>query len=347
VWLIEKNSFRVWYLGIQAIAGVATQLDLSSLFKLGGSLAGMLTWTVAGETVTQQYAVFVSTEGEIVIYSGYDPANSATWALSGQARIGAPIGGRFWTKVGTDIALICADGFVPLSQVLQLDRKNNADAISNRIVNAASAATSLYGSNFGWQIVLYPTGNKLIVNVPLIEDGTAMQYVMNTITGAWCSYSAINANCWEATQSAVYFGGAGAVYQGLYGHDDDGKSIYGTIKPAFSYFGSPGRVKRFTQIKPVIVGAGAPGVLVDLTVDFADPVPTSTPTLSISSGLAHWNSTPWNSVRWTPVSQVLSRWQTVNGCGEAAAARIMANVKGAPFAIEAITYAFEVGGLFG
>jgi hypothetical protein len=87
IWLVEKNSFRVWYLGLQSIAGAATSLDLSSLFRLGGALAGMLTWTVAGETVTQQYAVFISTQGEVVIFSGYDPANSATWALAGSARM--------------------------------------------------------------------------------------------------------------------------------------------------------------------------------------------------------------------------------------------------------------------
>jgi hypothetical protein len=47
IWMVEKNSFRVWYLPLQSIGGAATSLDLSSLFRLGGSLAGMLTWTVA------------------------------------------------------------------------------------------------------------------------------------------------------------------------------------------------------------------------------------------------------------------------------------------------------------
>jgi hypothetical protein len=46
IWMVEKNSFRVWYLPLQSIGGAATALDLSSLFRLGGSLAGMLTWTV-------------------------------------------------------------------------------------------------------------------------------------------------------------------------------------------------------------------------------------------------------------------------------------------------------------
>lgn len=351
VWLVEKNSFKVWYLGIQSIAGAATSLDLSSLFKLGGNLAGMLTWTVAGQTVTQQYAVFVSTQGECVIYSGYDPANASTWALVGTARIGSPIGNRFWTRVGTDVVLITTDGFIPLSEALQLDRKSNADAVSNRIVNAAGAAVESYGHNFGWQVVLHPGGNKLIVNVPLSENAQAMQYVMNTITGAWCSYGAyglspLNANCWEATQTGIFFGGSGAVYQAETGFNDDGKSIYGTMKPAFNYFGAPGLNKRFTQIKPVILGAGNPAIQIDLTIDFANPEATTTPTLSAVSDLPKWGITLWNTTRWVPVPKVISNWQAVSGIGIAAAARMTVNVKGAPFAFEAITYAYEVGGLF-
>jgi hypothetical protein len=346
IWFVEKNSFRVWYLALQSIAGAATSLDLSSLFKLGGSLAGMVTWTVAGQTVTQQYAVFVSTQGEVVIFSGYDPASASTWAQVGTARIGQPVGNRFWTKLGTDVVMITADGFVPLSEVLQLDRKSNADAISNRIVNAANAAVQSYSSNFGWQVSLYPIGNKLFVNVPLIEGSKSIQYVMNTITGSWCSYSGLNANCWEATQSAIYFGGNGTVYQAEYGYDDNGTSIYGTMKPAFNYFGAPGLIKRFTQVKPVILGAGSPAIQIDLTVDFADPDPTSTPRLSAVSSLPQWGVTPWNTTRWVPIPQVISNWQAVSGMGIAAAARMMVNVKGAPFAFEAITYAYEVGGLF-
>ena len=59
-----------------------------------------------------------------------------------------------------------------------------------------------------------------------------------------------------------------------------------------------------------------------------------------------WNSTPWNSARWVPITQVISHWQAAPGIGIAAAARMMVNVKGSPLAFEALTYAFEVGGLF-
>jgi hypothetical protein len=52
LWFVEKNSFRVWYLPINSIAGVASSIDFSSLYILGGSLQGMVVWTVASELGT-------------------------------------------------------------------------------------------------------------------------------------------------------------------------------------------------------------------------------------------------------------------------------------------------------
>jgi hypothetical protein len=346
VWLVEKNSFRVWYLPLQSIGGAATSLDLSSLFRLGGSLAGMITWTVAGSQATNQYAVFVSTEGEVIIYEGYDPSNAATWALVGQARVGRPIGGRFWTRVGTDVVLISADGFVPLSQVLQLDRNNNADAVSNKIDNAARTSIAAYGANFGWQVTLYPAGNKLFVNVPTTEDSVSFQYVMNTITGAWCRYVNINALVWETVQDALYFGAPdGTVYQAEYGNDDNGNSIYGIVRPAYSYFGDRVRKKFFRQVRPTLIGAGIAVVVIDLTTDFDLTDPAASPQLSIQPNLPTWDVSPWDTTSWQPGRNAVSQWQWVGGMGFAGSARLQVNCRGFSVSLESMAYTFEVGGV--
>jgi hypothetical protein len=85
---------------------------------------------------------------------------------------------------------------------------------------------------FGWCAMLYPTGNKLFINVPTAENTTSYQFVMNTITGAWCRYLGWNANVFETVQDSLYFGGNnGTVYQAEYGTDDDGASISGQMIP--------------------------------------------------------------------------------------------------------------------
>jgi hypothetical protein len=343
LWLVEKNSFRVWYLPLNSIGGAATSLDLSSLFRLGGSLAGMLTWTRVSMFGTQQYAVFVSTEGEVIMYSGYDPANASTWSLVGQARIGRPIGGRFWTRFGSEVVLISVDGFVPLSQVLQLDRSDDKTALSNKIDSAARLAVQGNPNTFGWQAMLYPLTNKLIVNVPTAENQTSYQFVMNTITGAWCRYTGWNANVFETVQDSLYYGGNdGTIYQAEYGTDDNGTSISGTMIPAFNYFGQKVRKKRFIQLRPTIIGVPGANVLLDLVTDLNVTTAIRAPSLSQASGLPLWDLSAWDTSRWSPSRYAMSSWQGVSGIGFAATCRLQVNCKGFSPSIENIAYVYEM-----
>ncbi len=342
IWLVEKNTFNVWYLALQSIGGAATKLDLSSLFRLGGSLAGMITWTIASTTLTQQFAVFVSTEGEVIMYQGYDPASAATWALAGQARVGRPIGGRFWTRFGSEVVLITVDGFVPLSKVLMLDRSSNFEAVSNKIDSAARLSIATSPNMFGWQAMLYPTGNKLFINVPTTENSTAYQFVMNTITGAWCRYLGWNANVFETVQDSLYFGGnGGIVYQAEYGTDDDGAAIAGQMIPAFNYFGERVRRKRFSQVRPTIIGLKDANVLLELVTDLNVGTSARSPSLSTASGLPLWDVSAWDVTRWAPSRYAISNWQMVSGIAFAASVRLQVTCKGFSPSIENIAYVYE------
>lgn len=346
VWLVEKNSFRVWYLPLQSIGGTATVIDLSSLFRLGGSLAGMLTWTLPSTQSTQQFAVFISTEGEVAIYEGYDPASADTWALAGMARIGRPIGGRFWTRFGTEVVLITVDGFVPLSKMLMVDRSNNRDALSNKIDSAARLAIAGNPSTFGWCAMLYPTGNKLFINVPTAENQTSYQFVMNTITGAWCRYKGWNANVFETVQDSLYFGGNdGTIYQAESGTDDNGATITGTMVPAFNYFGERVRQKRFSQIRPTIIGTNGVNVLIDIVTDLNVPAAVRAPPTSVEAGLPRWDVSAWDISPWSPSNYAMSQWMGVSGMGFAATARVQVSCIGVTPKLENIAYLYELGGL--
>lgn len=346
VWLVEKNSFRVWYLPLQSIGGAATSIDLSSLFRLGGSLAGMLTWTLPSTQQTQQFAVFISTEGEVAIYEGYDPANASTWALAGMARIGRPIGGRFWTRFGTEVVLITVDGFVPLSKMLMVDRSSNKDALSNKIDAAARLAIAGNPATFGWCAMLYPTGNKLFINVPTAENTTSYQFVMNTITGAWCRYFGWNANVFETVQDSLYFGGNdGTIYQGEYGTDDSGGAITGTMIPAFNYFGERVRRKRFSQIRPTIIGTNGVNVLLDMVTDLNVPAALRSAPTSNEPGLPRWDVSAWDTSPWSPSNYAISQWMGVSGMGFAASTRVQVSCIGVTPKIENIAYVYEPGGI--
>src|SRR5690606_10246856 len=65
LWFAEKDTFNVWYLDAQAISGTPTKLWLGALFKLGGSLSNIVTWSADSGSLLADFIAFVSTEGEV------------------------------------------------------------------------------------------------------------------------------------------------------------------------------------------------------------------------------------------------------------------------------------------
>lgn len=348
VWLIEKNSTKAWYLPLNSIAGAATSFDLGSLFRLGGTLMGMVTWTVNDTNGMNDYAVFVSSEGEVAVYQGYDPAFASTFSLVGTFRIGRPIGRRFYCKDGSDIILITADGVVPLSKALLTDRSQLRVALSDKIVKLISNDVMSYSANYGWQVLLYPIGSKLIINVPQTESSRSYQYVMNTIHGAWCTFgktfSPWNAACFELFNDGVYYGTNGAVFLCDSGSTDDDAAITADAKPAFSYFKRKGQEKYFTMARPIFQLDGSITAAIDLNVDFEDRFPTSTPTVASGSSGATWDLAPWDTSSWGGTNAIEKDWQTVNGIGYAAALRVLISSE-IPVGWQSTDYVFQLGGI--
>jgi hypothetical protein len=351
VFLIQANSFNVWYLPISSIAGAAASLDLSPLFKLGGYLMAMATWTIDNASGVNEFAVFISSEGEVVVYNGTDPSVAGNWVLGAAFRMGRPVGRRCFVKVGSDVIVICADGFFPLSKALLTDRSQQEDAISNKIVNLVNTDVQLYGGNFGWEAVLYPIGNKLIINVPQSQNTTQYQYVMNTITSAWCRFTNWNANCFALLGDSLYFGsnlGSGAnsafVAQCDTGNSDAGAYIFGEAKTAFRYFGAPGRQKQILMVRPIFSTAGNMSMAIGMDMDFSDSYPTGTPTFSGNGGTP-WDTKLWNTFMWSDAPSVKKDWVTVNGVGDSGALHLRCVNNQSSMTWQAVEYLYQLGGV--
>jgi hypothetical protein len=345
-WYIENNTMNVWYATINGFQGALTMLPLGNVFKMGGYLMQMSTWTIDNASGINDYSAFITSEGEVAIYQGYDPSTVATWSLVGTFRIGRPIGRRCICKFGSDVLVICTDGLNPLSKLLLTDRTQPDALLTNKIINAINADAAAYGTNFGWQCIEHPLGNKLILNVPEVTDTTAHQWVMNTVStsNAWCRFKNWNANCWEVQQDSLYFGGAGTVYLADVGLSDSGSAITVDGKPAFSYFDSM-TLKQFKMVRPIlrasIILNSTP---ITLNLDFGDVTNTSP---AFNLGLtAPWNMSPWNITPWggnQPSIQVLN-WIGVTGIGYAASGRLTFTANNVGVQWQAIDYMYEEGG---
>jgi len=152
VFLIENNSFNAWYLPVASIGGAATKLDLSGLFKLGGYLMTMVNWTIDNSAGIDDYAAFITSEGEVAIYSGIDPSSSTDWLLEGTFRMGSPIGRRCAIKVGADVVVLTVDGAFPLSKSMLTDRTQLGLSLTDKISPLINQDIRNYKDNFGWDI---------------------------------------------------------------------------------------------------------------------------------------------------------------------------------------------------
>jgi len=338
MFLVEKNTANVWYLPLNAIYGAASKLDFSSLLNFGGNILAMTTWTVDNTAGMQEYAVFISSIGEVLVYSGSDPAVAANWTLSNRFNIGRPAGYRCYERVGSDVVIMGADGLFPLSKALVTDRAQTQYAVTDKIVTSISNDFQVYGNNFGWQVLLYPIGSKLIINVP--NGIGSYQYVMNTITGAWCRFTGWTASCFARMNDDLFFGGTTAVYQCDDGVSDNGAQINGDCQQAFQYFGSSNQ-KKFTMARPILQTNGTILVGFNLNLDFDLTKPTNVVSVT-TAGATYWGS-PWGSP-WSAQLSLSKNWQSVGGFGFSAAPRLLANSANVTISWQSTDIVFENGG---
>jgi hypothetical protein len=331
IFFVEQNTADVWYAPVNTITGALTKLPLGSLLTKGGSIMAGATWTHDAGQGPQDYCVFVSTEGETLIYSGTDPSVAANWVQVGRFQIGRPIGRRCFLNIGSDLVVLCADGVMPMSQAIAYDRAAAAKAsFTWNIQKAFQDAYGSYGTNFGWQIMSYAGNNMAIINVPVIAADTSYQFVMNVLTGAWCRYKGINASAWVVMRDALYFGGVtGKIWQGESGSADNSLPISASWISAYNDLGVSGRSKSVRMVRPVFVTDPAVLPAVGVCVDYDNTLPTITAAQTTSvtaSSTARWDIATWDVSTWPATTNVVSDWQSAYGDGYQIAAAVTINI---------------------
>ena len=343
IWLITEDSLKAWYLPTDSIAGAATAFDLSSVAMLGGYLVAMGTWTIDAGYGVDDMAVFITSQGEIIVYRGTDPSSASTWGKVGQWHLGSPIGRRCFVKWGGDLLLITFDGLVPLAQGLQSSRLDPRVNLTDKIRGAMTAATKRYPNNYGWQIVDYPKGSLLFLNVP-VSTSAQEQYVMHTTTRSWCRFKGYSASCWALLNDEPYFGASDFIGQAWNTNADAGGDITASAVQAFSYFGSRGITKRWTMMRPVLQSNGTPTVLAGINTDFNTVAPTSSLNVAAPTS-GTWGTSVWGTAKWGSGLTSTQTWQGVTGVGKCAGPTLEAAVNGQSLHWTATDFIYENGGL--
>ncbi len=346
VWFAKVNSSTVYYLPANSMSGAVSAFALGSFLKEGGSIVAITTISVDAGAGPQENIVFISSQGELIVYQGTDPSSANTFALVGVFKVGAPVGGnRCFTKFGGDVLLLTVDGLVPMSKAIISARTTQQIVISDKIRSAITTAITSYGRNTaGWEVGYYPGGPFVYINVP---SGTTSitQFVMNTTTHAWCLFSGMNANTFAIFNDLLYFGETGRVLQAWTGTSDAGTNITAELIPAFQYLGSDVTTKELVAVRPLIAWDQSPAQLfIGIDVDFVSTTPTAQLQLPTSSGnVGIWDTGLWDSAVWAGAPTVFKLWFTGGATGFAFAMHLIAVVSTSQIRLEAFDMVYNGG----
>lgn len=237
LFFVEGNTLSAWYLPIESIGGAATEIDLTSIFRRGGSLLFGATWSLDSGSGLDDVCIFVTTNGEIAVYEGTDPSTADTWGLTGIYDIAAPIDKHSFFKTGGDLAVLTDDGIIPVSAALSKDRAAlQALAITYPITDKWKEAVARRTAAFPISATLWQSQAMLLCGVP----GTKIAYVANAQTGAWCRYTGWDVRCSVVSGNRLYFGtNDGEVRRAESGGSDAGASYQGIYIPKFTDAGVP------------------------------------------------------------------------------------------------------------
>jgi hypothetical protein len=317
LWFVQVDSMKVWYLPTLSIAGAATAIDFGSLSDRGGKLVASAGWTRDGGNGMDDVACFITSKGQVHLYSGTDPSSADTWAKIGTFNIPEPIGYRCVCKVGADLAVITKAGLVPLSAILSLAEGAQPSASVTDKIRRAFASASAGSELLGWQVIQAPTNEELlIVNVPLVQETTQVQFVAHH--GKWCRFTGLNANQWALKGSELFFAANDGKVKKYTGTLDDGEAISALCVSAFDDFGTP-NTKTFKRIYPQFFGPSTYRPRVGMRFDYSDTnIDFAADAVLEGEGTA-WDVGEWDVAEWAPGAQPNAWWQSTVGEGFMAA----------------------------
>lgn len=329
IWGVLKNSTKAGYLAVDSVQGAFTVFDVGNQFINGGYLQAIGTFSTDTIDGPNEFICFISSQGDVAVYLITDPTTSDGISFRGRSEISQPVGDRCLCKIGADLGVICLDGVLPISHILTYDKAALIGASITKNIKAAITQAVRSGKDlFGWSLTSYPRNTMAILNVPIMENGTQEQYVMNTLTGAWCRFTGQNANCWEVFLDKPYFGGNDGVVRlaDETGGDED-QTLMADMRSAFNYYGARGQLKQWTTLRPnMTINVAFPvDPEIGLNIDFSTDALLNPITFGTGVTQALWDIALWDIATW-PGDITSIDWVGANGVGYCASIRMTVTI---------------------
>lgn len=322
LFFIEEGTMTVRYLPVDSLGGALSSFSLAGIFKKGGSVWFGGTWSSdSGDGMDDRWVV-VSTEGEVAVYQGTNPASAADWAKVGVYEIGRPLGPQATMKAGGEFLIATAAGLVPISEATRKDvAALSVGAVSRNIEPYwRQQAASLTARE--WQIAKWDAENIMVVTQPETAPQPGTCLVANLTTGAWSRFTGLDAQCIGVFGGSAYFGdSAGQVFKMQATGADNGMPYTAAYLGQFEGLGRPGQQKTALQARPVFISTTPINPQLSMNADYNEVLSAapSAASFTITEGWDYstWDSSLWDATSGEGVGADDSQWVAIGVTGHA------------------------------
>lgn len=318
LFFIEKDTLIARYLPVDSIGGALGELNLGSVFRLGGSLLFGATWSIDSGSGLDDVCVFVTNAGEVAVYEGTDPSSASTWSLVGVYRTGKPVDKHASLKVGGDLLVATTDGIVSVAQLINEDRSSILESSLTAAIRDEWERAILNASDDQpINMTLWPDDGLLLIGTALKADGLSVAFVANAITGAWARWTNYDVRCAETFGGKLYFASSGGeVYEAEVGGNDNGTAYKAVYIPKFSEMQSPA-IKVGNHVGLVARCEGPFDFGAKLYRDYNVTTLPAAPVLAEGASGAVWGTGVWGTSVWGDGGERTSqqKWKSAGNSG--------------------------------
>ena len=362
LYFVKKNTLQVFFhdtVNVPMTSGspALKSYDFTYVMRRGGHLLFTLTYTNQTAATSQDIFLAVSSEGEVVAFTGYSP-DDTNWASSGTSGtntviahyyIGKPLGYRAFVYVNSDIWIITEQGVVSVSSLFQKGETQVLDTMSRTVNPIITSAAKAIGFSYLWGGFFWPAGRRVYIKIP--ESGVSASFLVFSLdTGAWTQFKLYSTN--DSVQSCLFnklpfYGGSnGIIWQGETGTVDQSlggisQAIYFTYRSAFSFLGSRDSYKAFKDIRPLLKTRRGTTIKLDIDTNFKQGT-TSSAIASIASVFTPWGSS-WGSP-WSSETEYIYDRYAIKGQGHCGSIRCSGSIKNTTCQIFGFEIRYDVGG---
>jgi hypothetical protein len=301
LFFIEGGTMNAYYLGIDSYQGALGLIPLGGSAPRGGSLLFGATWSGDTGSGTDDKCVFVTTEGDLIIFSGNNPGDPTGWQQQGVYSIGRPMGMNAHMPIGGDVLIMTVDGIVPLGQAITKDAGTLDLALITNPIRSMWRQEVALKSDLPWTMKRWDDYGAIFVTWPGGLEGQRYCAVMNNATAAWCRFVGYDARCFIKMRDLLYYGTSdGRIIQCEIGGSDSGMPYVATLVGGWETFQAPSAQNVWHQSRAIFAAPTAQPFMPQLNaaIDYVVTIPPP-PFAGPDPGIREvWDEALWDAGHW-------------------------------------------------